>query len=135
MCLVVQEAASSMKKNTKHTLTLLTFLGLFGTWTALAPRTASAVELGDATRGLDYASRVCAECHLVDDQGPYSVNPDAPSFKEIANTAGMTGTAIKVWLQTSHPTMPDLIIPAQDTDDLIAYILSLRSKGVPRTAE
>lgn len=86
-----------------------------------------AVELGDAKRGLEYARDVCAKCHLVEDNGPYSVNPGSPTFKDIANTPGMTGTAIAAWLQTSHPTMPDLIIPPQETDDLIAYILSLRS--------
>lgn len=89
---------------------------------------AGAVDIGDAARGLDYARKVCAECHLVENDGPYSVNPDAPSFQDIADTPGMTGRAIAVWLQTSHPTMPDLIIPQQDTDDLIAYITSLRSK-------
>ena len=46
----------------------------------------------------------------------------------IANTKGMTGRALTVWLQTSHPNMPNLIVAAEDRDDLIAYILSLRDK-------
>jgi hypothetical protein len=33
-----------------------------------------------------------------------------------------------VWLQTSHPNMPNLIVPPEDRDDVIAYILSLRDK-------
>lgn len=96
-------------------------------WLGFAER-AHAVELGDAKRGLAYARDVCAQCHLVEDNGPYSVNPDSPTFREIANTPGMTATAIAAWLQTSHPTMPDFIIPSQETDDLIAYIMSLRKE-------
>ena len=52
-----------------------------------------------------------------------------PAFREIANTSGMTATAIRVFLRTSHPKMPNLILTPEETDDVIAYILSLR---VPR---
>jgi hypothetical protein len=50
-----------------------------------------------------------------------------PSFQEIADTQGMSPRALRVWLQTSHPKMPDLIIPADDMDNVIAYIMSLRT--------
>ncbi len=121
------------KKATKHTsrtgkFFLSALFSIFCFYPVLVPHPAHAVEVGDASRGLDYAREVCSECHLVENNGPYSTNPDAPTFQDIANTPGMTGTAIAVWLQTSHPTMPDLIIPPQDTDDLIAYITSLRTR-------
>jgi hypothetical protein len=32
----------------------------------------------------------------------------------------------RVWMQTSHPGMPDLILEPQDMDNVIAYILSLK---------
>ncbi len=48
------------------------------------------------------------------------------TFKTIANTPGMTETAILVWLQTPHPTMPNLMIETGDRDDVIAYIASLK---------
>jgi len=89
------------------------------------PGPALAVELGDATAGHAYATKVCAECHEVEAGNSFSPNPDAPSFQEVADTPGMTARALAVWLQTSHPTMPDLIIPADDKDNVIAYILSL----------
>jgi hypothetical protein len=38
----------------------------------------------------------------------------------------MTATALRVFLTTSHPSMPNLILTPQDTTDVIAYILSLR---------
>jgi hypothetical protein len=40
----------------------------------------------------------------------------------------MTGTALTVWFQTSHPTMPNLILTAAEKADVIAYILSLRQR-------
>ena len=53
-------------------------------------------------------------------------NPDALTFKEYANRPGTTGTALAVWLQEPHPSMPELVVPFDDRDDLIAYILSLK---------
>ena len=49
-----------------------------------------------------------------------------PNFQDIANTKVMTATALRVFLTTSHPKMPNLILTPEDTTDVIAYILSLR---------
>jgi hypothetical protein len=57
-----------------------------------------------------------------------SPNKQAPPFKAIADTPGMSVTALTVWSRTSHPTMPNFVIEPADMDDLIAYILSLREK-------
>jgi hypothetical protein len=40
----------------------------------------------------------------------------------------MNALALTVWLRTSHPTMPNLIIEPNDLDDVVAYIASLREK-------
>jgi mono/diheme cytochrome c family protein len=82
-------------------------------------------EIGDPQAGFDYAHSVCATCHAIS-QEP-SPNPTAPRFKDVANTPGMTPTAIKVWLQgASHPTMPNIMISGQELRNLTAYILSLK---------
>jgi hypothetical protein len=52
--------------------------------------------------------------------------PAIATFKQIANTAGMTRMALTVWFQSPHPNMPNLILEPGDRDDVIAYILSLR---------
>jgi mono/diheme cytochrome c family protein len=91
------------------------------------PGAAHAVQLGDAKAGHAYATSACAECHEVDAGMSFSPNPDAPSFQEVADTPGMTAQALTVWLQTSHPTMPDFIIKPDDMDNVIAYITSLRT--------
>lgn len=90
---------------------------------------AHAVELGDAKAGEEYAASVCAECHEIGDADTFSPNPDAPTFKAVANTPGMTARALAVWLQSSHPTMPNFILAPAEMDNVIAYILSLRTKS------
>jgi tetratricopeptide (TPR) repeat protein len=89
---------------------------------------AEAVDIGDVRRGLDYAKKVCAECHNVLGSHAPSPNRQAPPFKKIANTPGMSVTALTVWSRTTHPTMPNLIIEPGDMDDLIAYLLSLKER-------
>jgi mono/diheme cytochrome c family protein len=86
------------------------------------------VEVGDAAQGLAYAQNTCSGCHNVLRTGAASPNKDAPPFKQIANTPGMSITALTVWSRTSHPTMPNLVIPPNDMDNLIAYIMSLRER-------
>ena len=89
---------------------------------------AGAQQLGNALEGLAYARDHCGECHGVEAaKQDFSPNIDAPDFSEVANSPGMTERALAVWLQTSHPTMPDFMIAAEDRDDLIAYIMSLKT--------
>jgi mono/diheme cytochrome c family protein len=102
-------------------------LGVFALMVGpLAGSTAAAQEQGDARKGLDFAKRVCAECHGV---APGQVVPAAaPTFRAIANTPGMTGLALTVFLRTPHRNMPNLVIADSDRDNVVAYILSLRDK-------
>lgn len=93
--------------------------------TVLGCHAAHGQSLGDVGRGNAIASRLCAECHGVQ-LGQSSPRPESPTFERIAATPGMTDLAIKVWLQTPHPTMPNLMLPAADRDDLAAYITSLK---------
>ena len=82
-------------------------------------------EIGDPQSGFEYAYSTCAGCHAVGEE--QSPNPNAPRFKDVANTPGMTPTALMVWLQGAHhPTMPNIIIRGQELRNLIAYILNLK---------
>ncbi len=83
-------------------------------------------EESSAEAGLAYARAVCSECHAIRGDDFLSPNPKAPPFAKIARTPGMTGAALFVILQTPHRDMPDLIIPAKDKADVVAYILSLQ---------
>jgi mono/diheme cytochrome c family protein len=100
---------------------------LVGTALILLPGLAVAVKLGDPKLGLAYARKNCAECHRVEPGGAVSRSIIIPSFESIANKPGITALALNVWMQTPHPTMPNLIVPAEERDNLISYIMSLRA--------
>ena len=94
---------------------------------SLAP-VAGAQDSAAVKRGLEYATKACSDCHAVAPGQRTSPQPKAPSFQSVADTPGMTDMAINVWLHTSHPTMPNLILNADQTADLAAYIRTLRTK-------
>ena len=49
-----------------------------------------------------------------------------PSFRAIAAMPSTTALSLRVFLQTPHGRMPDFALSRNETDDVIAYILSLR---------
>lgn len=81
-----------------------------------------------AQRGRAVAERRCAGCHAVQAGEAASPNAAATSFGRVAATSGMTELALQARLQTSHRTMPNLILDADDMRDVIAYILSLAKR-------
>lgn len=89
---------------------------------------AMAQEFGDRKAGFAYADQVCSECHAV--RGGQRVSPHerAPSFETVANSRGMTEMALRVWFQSPHPSMPNLLLSEKQGDDLVAYILSLKKR-------
>jgi mono/diheme cytochrome c family protein len=87
---------------------------------------AAAREIGHPSRGLALAQRICIECHAVDKQQARSPNPDAPRFATIAASPGMTSIALSAALNTSHQSMPNVLLEADEQADIIAYILTLR---------
>jgi mono/diheme cytochrome c family protein len=84
-------------------------------------------------RGETLAQRWCSECHAVK-AGQTSPNPKAPPFAAIAAEPSATDYGLHVFLKTTHATMPNFKINADDIDDLVAYIRSLRPQpqGQPR---
>ena len=67
--------------------------------------------------------------HGIDNAGGGSTNANAPTFKDIANTPGMTSAALTVALQTTHTTMPNFVVKGDALQNIIAYILSLKEKN------
>ena len=84
---------------------------------------------GDATAGYAFARQACGACHVVgaEQQAPRHL-VIGPAFRGIANTRGMTATALRVFLTTSHPKMPNLILTLDEIADVSAYVLSLRDR-------
>jgi mono/diheme cytochrome c family protein len=92
----------------------------------LAATPARAQQVGDVVTGERLAAEMCAGCHAVRPDQILIPNADATHFADTASRPGMTATALRVWLRTSHPTMPDIILGPDETDDIVAYIMSLK---------
>ncbi|MDJ1006884.1 MAG: cytochrome c [Paracoccaceae bacterium] len=88
---------------------------------------ALADDIGSAPRGATLAQEICAVCHAVT-RGETSPDPDAPGFAEVADLVSTTRQSLFVFLNTPHPSMPNIILEREESDDLIAYILSLRAE-------
>jgi len=80
---------------------------------------------GDPAGGLQLGRRWCASCHLVESGGIAS--DVAPGFPAIAHDPRTTPESLHAWLAKPHPPMPDLKLSRSDEDDILAYILSLKS--------
>ena len=94
----------------------------------MAHNPVNAASLGDPKAGRAYAQIHCASCHSIVPNGNTSPVAEAAPFQKIADTGGITRTALLVFFRSPHPTMPNLIIRGDDTDNIIAYILSLKTK-------
>jgi mono/diheme cytochrome c family protein len=83
----------------------------------------------DIGAGKAYAQEVCAACHAVEQGEEESPLYEAPTFQSVADTPGMTEMALSVWLQSSHPTMPNIVLSQDEIRNVVAYIHSLKGKG------
>jgi mono/diheme cytochrome c family protein len=82
---------------------------------------------GNVGDGLAVAQQTCSTCHATR-KGQLSPNASAPTFEAIANVPGMTAIALQAFLQTSHRSMPNLILSADERRNVVAYILSLKPR-------
>jgi mono/diheme cytochrome c family protein len=82
--------------------------------------------VGDVAAGRRLVAAWCSECHAL--VSGTAAGKGGPAFTAIANMPSTTALSLRVFLQSSHRTMPNLIIGRTETDDLIAYILSLKAK-------
>ncbi|MGZ5849410.1 MAG: c-type cytochrome [Methyloceanibacter sp.] len=87
---------------------------------------ALAQQVGDPQAGFTYAKDVCSKCHGISEEK--SPLPKATRFRELADRPGITGTALRVWMETSHPSMPNIVVAHQDMLNVIAYILDLKGR-------
>ena len=81
---------------------------------------------GDVERGRVYVESACAGCHAVQGGQSESPDPNAIPFAAVAQTSGIASPSLFMLLRTSHETMPNIVIQANDLEDVVAYILSLK---------
>jgi mono/diheme cytochrome c family protein len=80
----------------------------------------------DTSPGHQLATAWCARCHAVERGDFASPEPDVPSFAAVGSDDRLTETAIRVFLRTDHPRMPNIKLSQAETDQLVDYLLSLR---------
>ena len=81
---------------------------------------------GSPSLGRQVATTICASCHQVIRSEKLDRPQSPPSFLDIAKMPSTTALSLKVFLRSNHMEMPNLIISDSDTDNVIAYILSLK---------
>jgi len=97
------------------------------TLVAQLPIFAQPLESGDVSAGRRVAATICSDCHEISP----TLSPRAKvdhRFEDIANLPSTTAISLKAFLRSNHNQMPNFILSSADTDDVIAYILSLQRK-------
>lgn len=86
---------------------------------------ASSAWAADTRNGELLARRWCVTCHVVapDQRGPVS---EAPPFVSVAKRPDFDAHKLAFFLLNPHPKMPDMGLSRSATEDLAAYIASLR---------
>lgn len=82
--------------------------------------------VGDPERGRLLAEEACILCHTVAPGDRTYTLIGAPPFQAVADDPAVTNVSLRVFLQTPHETMPDLVLTAPETDDIVAYILGMK---------
>jgi mono/diheme cytochrome c family protein len=87
---------------------------------------AATAQDADVRAGRMTAETNCAECHVVRGGQHGRSTGAAPSFERIANAPGMSPLALQAALQTSHRTMPNVMLEPDELRGIVRYILTLR---------
>lgn len=103
--------------------------------TAFGPAAGGATSRADEAaerqaRGLTFAKARCSSCHGVVANG-MSPNPEAPSFEDIANRAGITRSTLHQFLSNSHnyPAAMGFEVGVGQSTDLSDYVVTLKRPG------
>lgn len=92
---------------------------------AATPIPLAAQEIGDVAAGSRLAATWCSSCHIVTPSAQTGASTGVPTFAAIARMPSTTSMSLRAFLQTPHARMPDLHLSRDETDNVIAYILSL----------
>jgi len=78
-----------------------------------------------ASAGQQLATKYCAYCHVVTPSGSGGWT-NAPAFQTIAGNKQFTAASLSAFIQTQHEKMLNTGRPRNESDDIAAYIISLR---------
>jgi len=81
---------------------------------------------GNPGYGRGLAGDLCGDCHVVAPDQANSGRKLGPNLVEYVRKPEITELALRSYLQTSHPVMPNIMLTQQQTDDVIAYLLTFK---------
>jgi len=81
---------------------------------------------GDPGEGAKLADRLCVTCHIVAEGARTDLGERPPALQTVADDPSVTETGLRVFLQTPHEDMPNVMLSDAEVDHIIAYILSLK---------
>lgn len=94
----------------------------------LAAGPAMAQQVDAVSQGRALALQLCSGCHFVEAGQRVPMAVGAPPFPQLANDPAVTEFHLRNFLRAPHPVMPMLILSPDETDSVVAYILSLKGK-------
>jgi len=106
-------------------------LAVAGAVTALAAGSPIAVVQAaefNTAAGKQLAKEWCSSCHIVEEGQGETMSTAAPSFFDIAADPATTEMGLHAFFASPHEQMPDIQLSNGETDDIVAYILSLRKQ-------
>jgi mono/diheme cytochrome c family protein len=80
----------------------------------------------DLAAGWSLVEKWCTECHGVR-TGQLGPNAKAPTFQELAAEPSITEYSLRALLRSPHETMPQITFTPDQLDDVVGYIMSLKS--------
>lgn len=80
-------------------------------------------DMNSVARGQSLVQAWCLMCHGVGRSGGSGIDLD---FAAIARMPSTTEMSLRVFLQSSHRNMPNIIVKGKDLDDIVAFIMSLK---------
>ena len=84
--------------------------------------------LADAKRGQELSARLCSGCHIVAPGSASTANADVPTFAAIAGRPDTTAERLAGRIIVPHPPMPATQLTVAEMRDIIAYILTLKTR-------
>ena len=91
--------------------------------------TSALAQSASPSLGEQIAKTSCIACHEIAPNIPAKdLQSGAPSFVDVANMPSTTELSIKVFLRSSHRSMPNFILSPEEIDSIAAYIVSLKKK-------
>jgi mono/diheme cytochrome c family protein len=102
-------------------------VGILTALAAGAPVAAPQAAEFNAMAGKETAKQWCSSCHIIEQGQTETMSTAAPSFFDIAADPAVTEMGLRAFFASPHEQMPDIQLSNGEADNIIAYILSLRT--------